>query len=557
MRRYQCKRLCYCEFFYVLKQVAVVLLGNDFTFSVALGLRFRFTVFQFCATCFVRFAFAMSVDFNPGNTVKGELPPWEIAKAFAFHTVPQKASEQLDTPAADLVGQRVDEFIAKQVCKCRGGHPEPRQVRRVIARCQDPEWYPGKRTEARKGAGRKPVHSEHQQAEVARVAMDLKRKLIVPTPRRVRSRLDRSSRNPETGAPMSRWKINQIFATRCYDEEEDDPWQWLSCASQDALAEELKPLRVVCAKHLLRILTAVSWRSHVSIDPCYSLLPNTQEKMEDQKIAAFGKIKWMSKRSARKGANLRSSDAANTQGGHSTTRVDWTPVFARGRVYIYIVDRDAASQDSSLPAQFNDSANLAKFVSNVLPGILEHMKRQHGWSDLPRTVVHDKASYMCTTAHQRLQISFADALRAAGLRSWVGAASGFDSTQWLVKKWGDVYVHETLISHIRRLLEREFTCNKLHESPAEFTRRMKQVEGHLNSDRFAAPGGGGLLALAKELPERCREVIRRQGARIPKRSEHARPAQTGAFLFERRVCQCICKSQRCEKQCCERISHVK
>jgi uncharacterized protein (UPF0303 family) len=40
--------------------------------------------------------------------------------------------------------------------------------------------------------------------------------------------------------------------------------------------------------------------------------------------------------------------------------------------------------------------------------------------------------------------------------------------------------------------------------------------GHLNSDRFAAPGGGGLLALAKELPERCREVIRRQGERIPK-----------------------------------------
>ena len=44
---------------------------------------------------------------------------------------------------------------------------------------------------------------------------------------------------------------------------------------------------------------------------------------------------------------------------------------------------------------------------------------------------------------------------------------------------------------------------------------MKRVEGHLNSDRFAAPGDGGLLAPAKELPERCRKVIE-NGERFPK-----------------------------------------
>ena len=458
----------------------------------------------------------VATDFSPSSTVDGELPPWEIAKAFAFYTVLNAAAEQLDIPAADLVGERVDEYIAKQISKQGGGHPAPRQVRRVIARCQDPEWYPGKRTEARKGAGRPPMYSEYQEQEVARVAMDLKRKLIVPTPRRVRCRLERSSRNPETGAPMSKWKVNQIFQMRCYDENEDDPWQWLPCASQDALPEELKPLRVACARHLLRILTKLSWRSQVSIDPCYSLLPKTQERMGEQKIAAFGKLKWMSKLSARKGINLRSCNFAKTQGGSAVTRVDWTPVFARGCVYIYVVDAEAAKQDPSLPAKLNDSTNLAKFVSNVLPEILQRMKTQHGWSDLPRTVVHDKASYMCTAPHQRLQISFAEALRAGGFKSWVGGESGHDSTTWLVKKWGDVYVHETLISHIRRLLDREFCCNELFESPTEFTRRMKQVEGHLNSKSFAAPGGGGLLALAKELPNRCREVIKRGGERIPK-----------------------------------------
>ena len=69
---------------------------------------------------------------------------------------------------------------------------------------------------------------------------------------------------------------------------------------------------------------------------------------------------------------------------------------------------------------------------------------------------------------------------------------------------------------MRRLLDGDFATTKLFESTSDFARRMKQVEVHLNSDRFAAPGGGGLLALAKEMPARCDEVIKRQGERIPK-----------------------------------------
>jgi len=43
------------------------------------------------------------MSFAPGNTLAGELPPWEVAKAFAFQKVLQKAAEVLDTPAAELV----------------------------------------------------------------------------------------------------------------------------------------------------------------------------------------------------------------------------------------------------------------------------------------------------------------------------------------------------------------------------------------------------------------------------------------------------------------------
>ena len=109
---------------------------------------------------------------------------------------------------------------------------------------------------------------------------------------------------------------------------------------------------------------------------------------------------------------------------------------------------------------------MAKFVKNVLPGLLKKMKRKHGWGDIPRTVVHDKAPYMIPPMHNRLQRDFALALRQSGFRSWVG--SEMDSAKWLVRKFGDVYPHETAIAHIRRLLEDEFCHAQLHESPQHF-----------------------------------------------------------------------------------------
>ncbi len=117
---------------------------------------------------------------------------------------------------------------------------------------------------------------------------------------------------------------------------------------------------------------------------------------------------------------------------------------------------------------------------------------------------------MVTPARDRLQITFADALKAAGFRSWIG-----DSAKWLVKKFGDVYLHETAIAHIRRLLDGEFAHNRLHETPSHFAKRMQQVADHMNSPEFAAFGGEGLMGLAKDLRNRCVEVVKRQGERLP------------------------------------------
>ena len=86
----------------------------------------------------------------------------------------------------------------------------------------------------------------------------------------------------------------------------------------------------------------------------------------------------------------------------------------------------------------------------------------------------------------------------------------------VVPKWGDVYLHETVISHIRRLLEHKFRSDKLAETHAHFGQRMQNVVRHMNSADFARDAaGGGLPSLARDLRARCKQVILLKGERLP------------------------------------------
>ena len=452
-----------------------------------------------------------SPAFDSHDMQDGKLPPWEIAKAIAYHTVLHDISANWNCPCHELIGKRVDDYIAERVFLKGGGHPTGRSVRKLVLKCSDTAWFPGKAPE--RTGGRPLLYSKHQKAEVARVAMELKRKRVAPCPRRVRARLPSVARNPETLKPMSNKAIRGIFKTLCFDTHEGDPWQWLPSPAQDYLPESLKPLRVACAKHILTNIAPGAWHNHVAIDPCSSLLPKTAQRLEDQQVAAMGSHKWMSAEASRVSANLRAPCTAKKQGGRNVLQVHWTPVLTRGKIHIYICDADAASRDATLPFKLHDSHNLGKFIRNVLPGILGDMKSKYRWANLPRTIVHDKASYMATTHHDRLQVAFGSALSETGFTSWVGDSSA--SCKWLLARWGDVYLQETAISHIRRLLDTEFPCTRLHETAKQFEKRMRIVQDHMNSKSFSARSGG-LSSLVRHMHQRCKEVVRRKGERLPK-----------------------------------------
>ena len=237
-----------------------------------------------------------------------------------------------------------------------------------------------------------PSISESQSQAIADKAMELKKDLVAPTPEKIHVLLPRKTINKKTGAPISDEKIRTIFKTSCYDEDGDDPWHYLPSPQQEYLTDEVKPARVRTAKHLLQHLTKGAASNFVAIDPCFSLLARKQEKSDLLKIVAMGNKKWMSKKSRRKGANLRAPKTAKTQ-KESCTAVPWTPVFTRGRVKLVVLTEPGAKLNSSVTA--------GDFVRNSLPAVLQSMKKEWKWSTIPRVVLHDKASYFVNSKTNR------------------------------------------------------------------------------------------------------------------------------------------------------------
>lgn len=446
---------------------------------------------------------------SPDNTPSDRLPPFEIAKAYAFDVVIKQMEKHMGQSARLLLGEDKGDFIANHVTFKGGGNPTRVAVYQNIRRCQESGWYPGKVNGVR--TGRPETIPLHVKKEVAKVLMATKRQLVRPTPQIARAKRPRLTINPTTGNPISDWTIYNIMHTMCYDESEDDPWIYAYSPSKDFLSDGMKVARVRCADKYIEEFAAGAWASHVAIDPCISILANTKAMSDDQKVAAMGVKKMMSKKSKYKGPNCRAPNTVKSQ-GKDDIKVHWTPIFALGQVRLYVCDKEAAFRDETLPTHLNDSQELAKFIKNVLPGILEEMRDTYGWSRTPRTVVHDKASYFVAPRSQRLSGTFATALHSAKLKSWLGDADA--DCSWLAGRMGDMYIHETLISHVRSGLSHRFPCATFGETRRRFAGRMAKVEEYLNSKDFATRDGGGLHALAQGLRDRMKRVSELEGERL-------------------------------------------
>ena len=142
------------------------------------------------------------------------------------------------------------------------------------------------------------------------------------------------------------------------------------------------------------------------------------------------------------------------------------------------------------------------------------MKKEWKWSNIPRVLLHDKASYFVNSRKHSLNDTFAAGLRAGGFTSWVSSGAG--DCRWLARNLGDFYLHETVISHVRRLLATKFMRKALKESPGEFRARMLKVEKYMNYEMGKNGRGRALVELGDSLHQRAEALKQRQGERLPK-----------------------------------------
>ena len=112
-----------------------------------------------------------------------------------------------------------------------------------------------------------------------------------------------------------------------------------------------------------------AWHLTFSIDPNKSPLPNNELKLEEQKVAAMGTMKYMPPGSRRKGPNLRAPKTALSQSS-GTTQAHWTPFFARGKIKVYL-----CSLGDGGPGKLSDCDSFALFIRNCLPTCSQRCSR--------------------------------------------------------------------------------------------------------------------------------------------------------------------------------------
>ena len=139
---------------------------------------------------------------EPGDTPKGKLPPFEVAKAVAFEAVLTQMEKHTGKSCWELLGMGKKEFTAKQLQVVGGGRPTGRAVQKHWTKVKgDDKWAPGKKPDNQ--GGRPSQITQAQKQAIADKAMALKKEKIAPTPEKVRACLPKKTLNKATSEYIS------------------------------------------------------------------------------------------------------------------------------------------------------------------------------------------------------------------------------------------------------------------------------------------------------------------------------------------------------------------
>ena len=415
---------------------------------------------------------------------KGRLSPLETLKAYCYWKVYQEQGES---------EYGLWPKIASKVTKVGGGHPSGEAVRQTVNKINDdPDWYPGKHSEESRGP--KPALSGAARHSIKRSAEAMKAEGLEPTYGLVCARCPNAVRNPETGEPVDKKVVYNVFRSDCYDPGAELPWGYESRLQKVALSEDAMAKREAWADHMLHEVGHTDgwyYRHLLWIDFCHSILPRTEPKAEQQALARKGKRGWGSSDCRLYARNLQGKKAALQQNSYGTLKVWWFPVLTRGKLHVEL-----------LPAEFpGEKQEAVEQLISKIPGILSVRFPDQ---NKPKVIMSDRGPAFYNPGTGQITDGYREALRANGLRALMGDDAS--------KQAGDsqeVMLHETAVAWLRKRLAATVPTHPWLETREQYGARLKQ-QAHWINCNYNVDG------LCRRFGVRLGEVFEQKGGRLGK-----------------------------------------
>ena len=426
------------------------------------------------------------------NAPSGRMAAVEQAKLWALRQVLKKQGEATDQYA----------WMGTQVRVQGGGCPDRRCVARFFARVDaDPQgWYPGKKAE---GVGRPVAMTPAKRRAIKLAAEGLKRRKILPEYSTVLVQAPAATRNPTTGAPFSRQRINKVLTTECYDPGAQKPWQFSFGPQRKPLTDAQKANRASWASRLRREGLDAAWffRNVAWLDFGSKVIPGNPQKSLDQQVAGQNKRKrLMSPDAAQVSPNLGGSKTADKQCSWGDTRVWYAVLLARGHLGVTVF-----TNVDDFPGETPRGAGM---LVDRLPGLLRRMLGQD--TLLPRTLFTDRGPGFYHRSHGTITSEYDAACRRQGFRPWAGVDAKH-GPRAQPPDISDLLLHETAMSWLQARLHKSTAEVRVpwEESPKELAVRLQKVVAGINRECDVAN-------LCKEFPDRLKDLCTRGGDRLPK-----------------------------------------
>ena len=154
-------------------------------------------------------------------------------------------------------------YIASKVHKMwqgrpSGGSPGVSAIKEFFDKVDnDPEWYPGKASDMRRGPKR--LLRGAKVTAIVSAAKRLKAQGEEPTYSAVVAACPQATLNPSTNEPVDKALVYKVFRECCYDDDPEDTWAHLPRLSQSTLDEPARERRRAFAEHMLTLRFTANW----------------------------------------------------------------------------------------------------------------------------------------------------------------------------------------------------------------------------------------------------------------------------------------------------------